>query len=90
MVTWKEQLAVLPEVSVAVQVTAVFPRGNAEPVLREQLTVVNATLSVAVGGGYDTATVDDPITGAAVWAFGHVIMGGIVSGTTTLKVGQDA
>ena len=43
MVTWKEQLAVLPEVSVAVHVTAVFPRGNAEPVLREQLTVVNAT-----------------------------------------------
>ena len=47
-VTVKEQLAVLPEASVAVQVTAVVPFGNVEPDGGEQLVVTPGQLSLAV------------------------------------------
>ncbi len=48
-VTVKEQLAVLPEVSVAVQVTVVVPFGKAVPDAGEQLVVTPGQLSLAVG-----------------------------------------
>lgn len=46
-----EQDLVLPEVSVAVQVTAVVPMGKVEPDAGAQTTVLNAQLSEAVGAG---------------------------------------
>ena len=49
-VTVKEQLAVLPEVSVAVQVTVVVPSGKVEPDAGEQTTVAPGQLSLTVGG----------------------------------------
>jgi hypothetical protein len=50
-VTVKLQVAVLPEPSVAVQVTVVVPLGNVEPEGGEQETVTPGQLSVAVGAG---------------------------------------
>jgi hypothetical protein len=47
-VTLNEQLAVLPLVSVAVQVTVVVPSGKVEPGAGEQLVVTPGQLSVAV------------------------------------------
>jgi hypothetical protein len=47
--TVNEQVAVLPEVSVAVQVTVVVPAGKAEPDGGVQATVTPGQLSVAVG-----------------------------------------
>lgn len=48
-VTVKEQLEVLPDVSVAVQVTVVVPFGKADPDAGEQATVASEQLSVAIG-----------------------------------------
>ena len=48
-VTVKEQLAVLPLASVAVQLTAVAPTPNEEPEDGEQTTVAPEQLSEAVG-----------------------------------------
>jgi hypothetical protein len=47
-VTVNEQLAVLPEASVAVQVTVLVPFANVEPLAGEQLLVVPGQLSVGV------------------------------------------
>jgi len=47
-VTVKEQVAIFPEGSVAVQLTVVVPFGKAEPDAREQVTVTWPELSVAV------------------------------------------
>ena len=47
----KVQVAVLPEVSVAVQVTTVAPAGKVEPEGGLQLQVTPGQLSVAVQGG---------------------------------------
>jgi hypothetical protein len=46
--TEKEQVAVLPEASVAVQVTEVVPAGKGEPEGGTQTTVTPGQLSVAV------------------------------------------
>jgi hypothetical protein len=46
-----EQVAVLPAVSVAVQVTVVTPMGKQEPEGGLQTTVTPGQLSVATGGG---------------------------------------
>ena len=48
-VTVNEQLAVLPLVSVAVQLTVVVPFGKAEPDAGVQATVTPGQLSLAVG-----------------------------------------
>jgi hypothetical protein len=50
-VTVKEQLAVLPDVSVAVHVTVVVPFEKVEPEGGLQTTVTPGQLSVAVGSG---------------------------------------
>ena len=48
IVTLKLHVAVLPEVSVAVQLTVVTPTGKTEPEAGTQATVTPGTLSVAV------------------------------------------
>lgn len=48
-VTVNEQEAVLPELSVAVQVTVLVPSGKVEPEAGTQLTVAPEQLSVAAG-----------------------------------------
>jgi hypothetical protein len=78
-VTVKLQEAVLPEASVAVQVTVVIPTGNADPDAGTQAVVTPGQLSVAVGAaklivcvvatGQDNAVV-------AVMLVGQVIDGG--------------
>ncbi len=50
-VTVNEQLLVLPDVSVAVQVTVVVPTGKNAPDEGEQFTLVTAQLSEAIGEG---------------------------------------
>ena len=50
-VTVNEHVAVLPEASVAVQVTTVVPVGKQEPDGGLQTTVTPGQLSEAVGGG---------------------------------------
>jgi hypothetical protein len=50
-VTVKLQLAVLPELSVAVQLTVVTPRLNVEPLGGEHTLVAPGQLSVTTGGG---------------------------------------
>ena len=47
--TVKLQLLLLPELSLAVQVTVVTPRGKVEPLGGTQTILVTAQLSVAVG-----------------------------------------
>ena len=49
--TVKEQLAVLPDVSVAVQLTVVVPTANVEPLGGEHTTLAIPQLSEAVGVG---------------------------------------
>ena len=50
-VTVKEQVFVLPDVSVAVQVTVVTPSANNEPEDGEQLVETTPQLSVTTGAG---------------------------------------
>jgi len=50
-VTVNEQVLVLPEESVAVQVTVVVPIGKQEPAGGLQTTTTPGQLSEAVGGG---------------------------------------
>jgi hypothetical protein len=47
----KEQFALFPPASVAVQVTVVDPAGKLEPDLGEHTKVTPGKLSVTVGGG---------------------------------------
>ena len=61
--TVKLQFAVLPEASVAVQVTVVTPTGKQEPAGGLQTTVTPGQLSVATGGGKVTVT-QAPVTQA--------------------------
>ena len=49
--TWNVHVAVLPDVSVAVQVTVVQPIGDVEPEGGLQAVVTPGQLSLAVGGG---------------------------------------
>ena len=51
VVTVKLHVAVLPEVSVAVQVTVAVPSGKHEPEAGAQATVTPGQLSLAVGAG---------------------------------------
>ena len=78
-VTEKLQLAVLPDASVAVQVTVVVPAGRVAPLGGTQATVTPGQLSEAVGAGNVTtvevvggqATAETAVTFA-----GQVIVGG--------------
>ena len=87
-VTVNEHKAVLPEVSVAVQVTVVVPTGNVKPEAGLQTTVtpgqlsdamtVKLTIWLLVGGQLAAAVV--------VILAGHVMVGGCVSLTVTVNV----
>jgi hypothetical protein len=80
-VTVKLQEAVLPEVSVAVQVTVVVPSGKVDPDGGLQTTVATPQLSVATGAKVTTAG-----HAALVMGAGQVIFGGSVSTTVTVKL----
>ena len=84
--TLKAQVAVLPEASVAVQVTVVVPVGKLEPEAGLHDVVTPGQLSEAVGLGY-SITVPGSFGSAITETFsGHVIAGGCVSLTVTVKV----
>jgi len=51
VVTRNEQVAVFPDISVAVHVTVVMPIGNIDPLAGTHEAVTPGQLSVAVGGG---------------------------------------
>jgi hypothetical protein len=82
-VTVKLQVAVLPEVSVAVQVTEVVPIGKTEPEAGLQPTVTPGQLSFAVAEKNAFAPVGQ--VGSNVTLPGHVIAGGCVSFTVTVN-----
>ena len=87
-VTENEQVAVLPDASVAVQVTVVVPTGNGVPEGGTHATVTPGQLSDATGGGnVPTAVVaTGQVAGAtAVTLAGHVMVGGCVSTTVTVN-----
>jgi len=78
---------VLPDVSVAVQVTVVVPTGKHEPEGGVHAVVTPGQLSLAVGAGKLTATHGLVIDGVfTVWFGGQVIVGGCVSLTVTVNV----
>ncbi len=83
-VTVKEQVAVLPEASVAVQVTVVVPTGKQSPDGGVQLTVTPGQLSVAVAVKVSTAQ-HKPGSLVSVMLAGQVTVGGSVSLTVTMK-----
>src|SRR5947207_3299793 len=85
--TVKLQLALLPEVSVAVQVTVVVPTGKHEPEAGEHATVTPGQLSEAGGLVYVTVLHASLIVLAlAVMLAGHgPMVGGCVSLTVTVN-----
>lgn len=93
VVTVNEHVAVLPEVSVAVQVTVVTPTLKHVPDAGTHATVTPGQLSVATGfGNVTTWQTVLPTGGQTVWSVtavmlaGQVIEGGCVSLTVTVKV----
>jgi hypothetical protein len=86
-VTVKLQVAVLPDASVAVQVTVVVPTGKHDPDGGLHATVTPGQLSLAVGGAKVTTTHGSLIVAVlAVMLAGQVIEGGCVSLTVTVNV----
>jgi hypothetical protein len=81
-VTLNEQLVVLPDRSVAVHVTVVVPCVNTQPLAGVQLVVTPGQLSLAVGP-YVTIGVLQVLV---VMLPGHLIVGGVVSLTVTVKL----
>ena len=78
-VTVKLQVAVLPDVSVAVQVTVVVPTGKIEPLAGLHTVVTPRQLSDAVGGGKLTVAlleIGHVCATTAVTFGGQVIVGG--------------
>jgi hypothetical protein len=79
--------AVLPALSIAVQVTVVVPTGNREPDCGSQLTSTEvSTLSVAVGVGYVTVVPELQVASTLIGAGTFDIVGGIMSTTLTVTV----
>jgi hypothetical protein len=88
--TVNEQVAVLPEASVAVQVTVVQPMAKVEPEGGTHMVVTPGQLSEAVGGGKQTTVPVPPAVGVTATTLdGQVIVGGWVSLTLTVKVQLD-
>ena len=85
-VTVNEQVAVLPDPSVAVQVTVVVPAGKLEPEGGTQATVTPGQLSLTVGAGKVTGSLLVSGSPVAVTLAGQVIDGGDVSTTVTVNV----
>jgi hypothetical protein len=70
--TLNEQLLLLPDASVAVQVTLVEPAGKVEPLAGVQALVTPGQLSVAVAVNVTTGAVEQLVT---VMSAGQVIAG---------------
>ena len=93
LVTVNEQVAVLPDASVAVQVTVVVPTGSGEPDGGTHTVVTPGQLSVAGGAGKLTtllvvASQGPPGAGGGVTTVmlvGQMIIGGSVSLTVTVN-----
>src|SRR5437016_2475849 len=84
--TVKAQALVLPEASVAVQLTAVYPRPNWEPGAGEHTTATALSqMSVATGAKGTNAEPKSCGNSAALMLAGQMIVGGIVSCTVTVK-----
>src|SRR5258708_2836360 len=83
--TTKLQLAVLPEVSVAVQVTAFVPLAKVLPLVGLQLTVTPGQLSVAVAAKF-TNWLQEPAAVFVTMSEGHAIVGGSRSRTAIVNV----
>src|SRR6266496_4934056 len=81
--TWKVHPAVLPEPSVAVQVTVEAPSGKTEPEAGEQTTVAAEQLSAALGVAKVTMAPADAVATAATLA-GQMMVGGVSSTTVTV------
>jgi hypothetical protein len=79
----KEQLAVLPLASAAVQFTVVLPLGKVEPLAGAQLMLAPGQLSLAVAVKVTTAS-QAPGVVLTVMGAGHVAVGGSVSLTVTV------
>ena len=84
-VTVNEQVAVLPDVSVAVQVTVVVPAGKLDPEGGVQITVATVQLSEDPGAGKVTTLLVVSGSPVVVWFRGQVIDGGWVSFTVTVN-----
>src|SRR6185295_18502831 len=84
--TVKLQVAVLPEASVAVQVTVVTPTGKQLPEGGLQTTTTPGQLSLAVVVKLTTVQGSPTVGVTAVTLAGQVIVGGCVSFTVTVKV----
>ncbi len=84
--TVKEQLAVLPPASVAVQVTVVVPAEKLVPEAGEQLTVKPPQRSLATGSGNSTTSEHCPSPAFFMMFAGQVIVGGCVSRIVTVKL----
>ena len=84
-VTWKLQVALLPEVSVAVQLTVVVPIGKIEPDGGTQLVMTPGVLSVAVTMKVTTAE-QSPVSLVLRMSGGQIILGVSASLMVTLKV----
>ena len=78
-VTVNEAVPLLPESSVAVQVTVVVPTGKFEPEFGLQVGVTDvSTVSVAVAAPYETFSPGDPTSGTDTFG-GGVTLGSVVS-----------
>ena len=84
-VTVKVQVAVIPQASVAMDVTVVVPIGNTEPDAGALTTVTAPQLSVAVTVKFTTA-VQEPTGVKTVILAGQVITGGVWSFTVMICV----
>ena len=85
-VTLKVAVPLLLALSVAVQVTKVWPTGNRDPLAGKQITtsVVPSTMSVALAVKVTTAPEGE--VACAVMLLGTVTRGAVVSTTVTLKL----
>jgi hypothetical protein len=86
VVTANEQLAVLPDASVAVHVTVVVPSGKHDPDGGEHANVAPGQLSVTAGAKLTTEQVSPGLGVITVIAAGHVISGASVSTTVTVNI----
>src|ERR1043166_6008058 len=84
--TLKVQLVVLPEPSVAVQVTVLVPFGKIDPLGGLQLVVTPEQLSLAVGAKVTARPVQLAGSELVMILAGGVIVGRIKSFTVTVKV----
>jgi hypothetical protein len=84
-VTVKLQVEVLPEASVAVQLTVVTPTGKQLPEGGLQMIVVPGQLSVVVAVKVTTLQASLTVAVTAVWFAGQAITGGSMSLTVTVN-----